>query len=334
MIPTERNKRIDILDYLRGFALLGIILVNILPLLSVKPPSPHSPDAGYQRFLYLFIEGRFYPIFSFLFGVGFYLFISRANAKGEYGYLLFLRRILALFVFGFVHLLFHPGEALTVYASCGLMILPFFKIKKEVNLVLGGIVLIVLAIFAAKVFMALPLILLGLAAGQYQVFEDISQKIRKVAIFTVIMFVLSIAGLCFQYRYVPNLPFVVGKTNSIQTMRFLQIGIMAGPFISAFYAGILILLLQFSILQKVLSPLKTYGRMALSNYVSQTALILLAGKLFNWFGHIPYQQTLYVCLAIYAVQLIFSKVWLMFFYFGPLEWIWRMITYRRVTPML
>ena len=57
MKPTESNKRIDILDYLRGFALLGIILVNILPLFAVKLPAPGSADAAYQRFLFLFVEG-------------------------------------------------------------------------------------------------------------------------------------------------------------------------------------------------------------------------------------------------------------------------------------
>jgi uncharacterized membrane protein YeiB len=338
MNPTELSKRIDILDYLRGFALLGIILVNILPLLSVKLPVPHSMDASYQQLLYLFVEGRFYPIFSFLFGIGFYLFISRANARGENGYLLFLRRILALFVFGFVHLLFQPGEALTVYASCGLLVLPFYKVNKEVNLVLGVLLLIITAIFAVKVFMTLPLILLGLAAGQYQVFENIAPKRRNVAIFTVIMFVLSITGLICQYRHMPNLPFArfvaEKKSNSLQMVSFLHLGITAGPFIAAFYVGMLILLLQFSVIQKVLSPLKSYGRMALTNYVMQTALILTAGKLFNLFGQITHLQSMYVCLAIYAIQLIFSVTWLRLFNFGPLEWIWRMVTYRKAPPML
>jgi uncharacterized membrane protein YeiB len=53
--PTERTERIEILDYLRGFSLLGIILVNILPLLSVKLPEQGTGDASYQRFLFLFV---------------------------------------------------------------------------------------------------------------------------------------------------------------------------------------------------------------------------------------------------------------------------------------
>ena len=105
MNPVAVAKRIDVLDYLRGFALLGIILVNILPLLAVKLPSQGSADASYQRFLFLFVEGRFYTLFSFLFGVGFYLFISRANAKGEKWFPIVFPAYL-----NFVHLWIHPCE--------------------------------------------------------------------------------------------------------------------------------------------------------------------------------------------------------------------------------
>jgi uncharacterized membrane protein YeiB len=147
MNTKELTTRIDILDYLRGFALMGIILVNIIPLLSVTTPASRSLDASYLRFLYLFVEGRFYTIFTFLFGVGFYIFITRANAKGKNGYVLFLRRILALFIFGLVHVKFHPGEALTVYAVCGLIILPFYKANKVVNLIFGTVMLLVLSFF-------------------------------------------------------------------------------------------------------------------------------------------------------------------------------------------
>lgn len=333
MNSKELTARIDTLDYLRGFALMGIILVNIIPLLSVTLPIPRTSDASYLRFLYLFVEGRFYTIFTFLFGVGFYIFISRANAKGKNGFVLFLRRILVLFFFGLVHVQFHSGEALTVYAVCGLIILPFYKANKAVNLVFGIVMLIVLSLFAAKMFMVFPLMLLGIAAGQYRVFERISQHWKKTAIFTVIMFLLSIAGLIYQYQFAP---FEFGNVSDkvfIETQRFLSIGITIGPIVSAFYVGLLILLLKFEIVQKVLSPLKSYGRMALTNYVSQTVFILLAGKLLGLFNQITYVQSLYLCLAIYVIQLIFSTIWLRYFRFGPLEWVWRMLTYFEFIPI-
>jgi uncharacterized membrane protein YeiB len=334
MINSKQlTARIDTLDYMRGFALMGIILVNIIPLLSVALPVPHTSDASYLRFLYLFVEGRFYTIFTFLFGVGFYIFISRANTKGKNGFVLFLRRIFVLFFFGLVHVQFHPGEALTVYSICGLLILPFYKANKAVNLVFGIVMLLVLSFFAGKMFMVFPLMLLGIAAGQYRVFEQVTQQSKKTAIFTVIMFFLSVAGIVYQYQYAPFEFGNVSDTNFLETQRFLNIGITIGPIVSAFYVGLLILLLKFAAVQKVLSPLKNYGRMALTNYVSQTVFILLAGKMLNLFDQITYLQTLYLCLTIYVIQLIFSAIWLRFFRFGPLEWVWRMITYFEFIPI-
>lgn len=74
--------------------------------------------------------------------------------------------------------------------------------------------------------------------------------------------------------------------------------------------------------------------MALSNYLGQTAMILIAGRLFHFTANLTYIQTLYVCVAIYIIQMIFSIVWLRFFKMGPFEWIWRMITYWQVPPFL
>lgn len=335
MSPIEGNNRIEILDYLRGFALLGIILVNILPLLAVKLPAPGSADAGYQRFLSLFVEGRFYTLFSFLFGVGFYLFITRANEKGNNGYRLFLRRMLALLFFGYIHMKFHPGEALTVYAIAGLLLLPFYKVRRKVNLWIGICLLIMLSVLAFKLFMVVPVMLLGIAAGQYRIFERLAEKKKQVAIFTAIILVMSVLGLIYQYQHFPSSPFASFSGEvSENTYLFLSIGIMIGPIVTALYVGVLILLLRFSFVQKLLAPLKSYGRMALTNYISQTAFIYLAGNVFNLFGHISYLQSLFVCLSIYVIQLIFSKIWLHFFRFGPLEWIWRMVTYFEVPPMI
>ncbi|WHY01172.1 DUF418 domain-containing protein [Neobacillus sp. DY30] len=333
MKPSDSKNRIDILDYLRGFALLGIILVNILPLMAVKVPEVGSADASYQRFLYLFVEGRFYTLFSFLFGVGFYLFISRANAKGKNGYVLFLRRVAALFILGWFHVKFHPGEALTVYAVTGLLLLPFYKVKKEINLAIGLILLVLLSIMALKLFMVVPLILLGITAGQYQLFEGLAGKRKKVSIFTVLMLVMSISGLIYQYQHAPLYPFGFYTGVDEATYQFLSIGIMIGPLVSALYVGMLILLLQFQTVQKLLSPLKSYGRMALTNYIFQTVFLYLAGYIFNLFESLTYLQSLFVCITIYIIQLSFSVIWLRFFQFGPLEWIWRVVTYLEVPPM-
>lgn len=338
MKKIKTNKRIDELDYIRGFALIGIILVNILALLNIKIPDPHTTDASYQRFLYLFVEGRFYSIFSFLFGVGFYLFITRANAKGKKGYVLFLRRIAAMLVFGIIHSFFQPGEALTIYAVCGFITLPFYKANKHMNLAISLILIIMFGVMGIKTALPLPLILLGLACGQYQVFENLKKKTKQLAIFTAIMLILSGGGLYIQYLNIPGQPFetmiLLSEDGSVdQASKFLQIGVAIGPILSALYIGLLLLLLQTKIVQSILSPLKYYGRMAFTNYVGQTALILLFGSILNFTANLTYIQTFYVCLSIYVIQITFSIVWLQFFKMGPLEWIWRMLTYWQAVPL-
>lgn len=339
MINNVTNKRIDELDYIRGFALLGIILVNILAILSIGTPKPNTMDASYQRFLYLFVESRFFPIFSFLFGVGFYIFLTRAIEKGQNGYILFLRRIAALLVFGIIHMVYQSGEALKIYAVCGLIILPFYKVKKEINLVLGIILTIYLASIGGKTGLPIALILLGLTAGQYRLFENLLGKTKQVVIFTCIMFVLSVVGVYYQYQHVPPLPFdtmiVFDENGSAigQHVKFMEIGIAIGPIISAFYVGLLILLLQTKVFRTILAPLKYYGRMALTNYVGQTAMILLVSEWLNLRFTMTYMQSLYVCISIYIFQIIFSFIWMKFFKMGPLEWIWRMITYKKVMPI-
>lgn len=102
MEPTHNSERLHILDLLRGFALLGIIFVNMPVLLEVAQPETIA-DALYFFLTQFFVENKFFTIFSFLFGVGFYLFLSRAKAKGESAYQLFVRRMVLLLLLGLLH---------------------------------------------------------------------------------------------------------------------------------------------------------------------------------------------------------------------------------------
>ncbi|WP_264988734.1 DUF418 domain-containing protein [Lysinibacillus piscis] len=340
MQPIENNQRIDVLDYLRGFALLGIILVNIPDLLRLDIPKT-STDIIYHHFLLLFVEGKFFTIFSFLFGVGFYIFISRAKAQQKRAYLLFTNRLMLLLVMGIIHTFFNSGEALKFYAIYGLFALPFYKVRKEINLVISLILLALTAYFGIKAAMPLPLILLGLTAGQYHIFEKIAEHRQKIRQFTIVMFGISIVGLLYQWQYVPegNVQFNELSEQALaqhvtNVQQFSLIGLQISPFVSAFYVGLLMLLLQYPFVKIALSPLQAYGQMALTNYLGQTALILLIGHQFDLMNTTAYIHTLWICIGIYIVQLLFSKLWLTYCRFGPMEWLWRMGTYWSIPPFL
>jgi len=338
MKQLQSYSRIDILDYLRGFALLGIVLMNILPLLSMKNPAVGTLDFSYQRFLFLFIEGKFYTIFSFLFGVGFYLFMTRATTKGMNGYLLWSRRMFVLFCMGYIHGHFQGGEVLGEYAILGMFLLLFYKMKKSSILIIGigTLALASFLVLGAKPLLTLPLMLMGLAAGQYCIFERISEYRKQIAIFTSIMLFVSLIGVVYQYTKVPSIPlpmialYGTGDSNIEQANQFINLGIMLGPIISSVYVGGIVLLLRFKCVQTLLLPLKLYGRMALTNYLGQTFLILISGHIFHLFENITYVQSFCLCIFIYIVQIIFSVIWMRFFVMGPLEWLWRLITYWKV----
>ena len=133
--PVRTSERFAILDILRGLALLGIALANfpefsLYTFLSAEATQafPTARIDSVVRFLqYVFIDGKFYTLFSLLFGIGFSIIISNAIKKGANGFRIFYRRMGILTLIGFLHLMFiWSGDILMLYALLGLF-LPRFR---------------------------------------------------------------------------------------------------------------------------------------------------------------------------------------------------------------
>ncbi|WP_244272725.1 DUF418 domain-containing protein [Natronincola peptidivorans] len=139
--PVSSKERMIELDIIRGFALFGVLLVNIVmfntTLFSkVATTAPLSDPLQLQTFsdkisalfIQIFAEGKFYTIFSFLFGLGFYVFMERVEMKELPPNKLFRRRLLFLFLFGILHFsLVWYGDILHVYGFVGLFLMLFRK---------------------------------------------------------------------------------------------------------------------------------------------------------------------------------------------------------------
>ena len=134
-LPVKPSERYIILDALRGFALLGVCLANYpeFSLYTFQPAETAAamPSAGIDRVVrflqYMFIDGKFYTLFSLLFGMGFSIIISHAAQRGGGGFKLFYRRMAVLALIGFIHLMFiWSGDILMLYALMG-MVLPLFR---------------------------------------------------------------------------------------------------------------------------------------------------------------------------------------------------------------
>lgn len=158
--PVEGKKRMDVVDILRGFAIFGILTVNIFGMASpiwipgyVAPILPWYDQIA-EGVMYFFGMGKFYVIFSFLFGLGFSLQMERAEEKGIDIHRFYKRRLWILFLFGIIHAtVLFIGDILRFYALLGFALLVFRK-KSDRTLVLWAVV-----------FLLLNFVTLGVAGG-------------------------------------------------------------------------------------------------------------------------------------------------------------------------
>lgn len=146
LAPIAEKSRIEALDAVRGFALLGIFLVNIQ---SFAEPLglfiDHAPPEGSSTFdaaLYYAVkavaEGKFYPLFSILFGIGLVVQFRRASDAKRSFVPLYLRRLLVLALFGLAHaLLLWYGDILFLYAIVGVPLLLMRKLRPKTMLLVS-----------------------------------------------------------------------------------------------------------------------------------------------------------------------------------------------------
>ncbi|WP_148273347.1 DUF418 domain-containing protein [Stigmatella aurantiaca] len=156
------NERIELLDAMRGFALLGILFANLVSFsgyyvmsreqLAALPTAP--ADAWAVFAMNFLVEGKFYSLFSLLFGVGFSLMLGRAEQRGGTFGPLFLRRMVGLLGIGLIHLLgvWH-GDILTLYALMG-MVLILFRGMENRALLLWAVGLLWVPLLTHLVLMA------------------------------------------------------------------------------------------------------------------------------------------------------------------------------------
>ena len=108
------------------------------------------------------------------------------------------------------------------------------------------------------------------------------------------------------------------------------------PILCAFYMGVIVLLAQRPVWRAAMSPLASVGRMPLTNYLMQSviATTLFYGYAFGLYYRIGPAVGVLIAFAIYAVQVAYSAWWMARFRFGPMEWLWRTLTYGKAPAML
>lgn len=158
--PVAPSERLTTIDMLRGFAVFGVLVVNMFYFFNpwyapqVTPEMTSLDQAAHFLINFLFVS-KFYTIFSFLFGLGMFLQMSRAEANEVRFVPLYLRRLAILALFGFAHgVLLWTGDILLLYAVTGLLLLFFFRKRSPRTLLVWSVLLIVI-----------PVLIMGVGIG-------------------------------------------------------------------------------------------------------------------------------------------------------------------------
>lgn len=391
--PVYGKDRIHELDLFRGFAILGIFMVNIL-VMNVSfsfRAEWEAEQTGYLQqvsffVLETFFYSKFFTMFSFLFGIGVALQMQRAKQKGIYITTFFLRRFGSLFLFGVLHIIFiWVGDILHLYGILGLLLLVFFRFPAKTLLWLAIIVFffpfyaiifeqvmewfnfdycaplealsrseiielkhqgsyfsgIVLRLkeytcamglnYARITPIALSMMLLGGYIVKKGWFENLYERIIKIKLyFFVTLVVLLIYRFLLLYWFLPTYNIPQGTLLFTTLVTIFQ---FADALITFFLLWVIVYLWNSGIAIRGLTLLKYVGRTAFSNYIFQSVIGYLIMRTFNGYEFFSTFECILLVLIIYTFQIIASKFWLKHYQFGPLEWVWRCISYKKVLPI-
>ena len=399
-----KGDRLDVLDVLRGIALLGMFIVHFCDYGGVWDVPDGQQPALWQRLEQWFLDGRFFTMFAMLFGIGFAVQLARADARRENLGPRYVRRLAALAVFGFISEGIFGYNVLFGYAIWGFAFLPIRRWSTRALFVLllissafrplwnlsrmaiaesRGTVAEYVAGEDAKVqrfqraqrehrslnqspkwstvvlsrlrFMprfqwqwnwnpslSFTLMLAGLIAFRLGIIEDPLGK-RKTIIWWMLIGAASfvIGTWAFPLPGAPPMQ-LAALAKSATPTRDMAVGIAMNNGFQLFrdswlafvYIGaVLLLVARNPAWIKRLAPFAWTGRMALTNYLSQVVFLDVAFS--NWALGLKVTPPwiLVWAIGLFTVQALFSRWWLSRYEYGPLEWVWRSVTYWRPAPL-
>ncbi len=313
----SKPARITEVDVLRGCALFGITLVNTVGITGMPTSSPAGGLGhwGYETLLHQ----RFFPIFSFLFGLSFGLFLDAVRERTRSPRLVMLARLGFLMPFGALHRLLQPREVLLTYAVVGIVVLlpASFLPGWRVILALGGVATAVAASTAGGSMLIPGLFLVGFGAARYGAEKLLRLPTSRIRVILGLTAALAIALNAQQVG-------MEAESGSWSAT-------VAGLATAATYVAAVVLLMRTR-LRRALCALAPVGRMALTGYVAATLLILAADHVLHIGSEADYGMALSVGAGVFVIEIAFSLLWLRRARYGPLEWLWRCLTWWRLVP--
>jgi uncharacterized protein len=380
--PIQQKERTAIVDILRGWALLGVVLMNYadhyflgIDFSKFKPALSENILMGFGQIVF---AAKSWTMLSFLFGYGFSVLLLNLKEKGLNTTKFFMRRMGWLLVLAAINSAFFFGDILKDYAVMGMILLLLINFRAKTTFIIG-LILIALAPAVQSYVSSLGIKGgLDLMTGDYPLFE--SHNPLKVLWFgwlgtykyeflspqyyitchVVMMgcFLLGVAAhkSSFFIRLKENKKYLKWIFWCSLAFALLLVGlfITADHFkwnLNKYYnPGYLFILSEMIFIASAISwlfvagKLKTFfrsmqviGRMTLTNYMTQNVLGML---LFSGFGfglalsgRIHFGYYLLFAFSIYVIQVYFSKWWLRHYKYGPIEWVWRQLSYAKRLPI-
>jgi len=391
--PTAPQARLRSVDAVRGFALFGVLLVNMYNFGAYAPEWTGSVDHTFDTLMHSVFETKSWRLFSLLFGFGFALQLAKIMSQAAGSMWFYFRRLMILFIFGMVHALFFDGDILMEYAALGLILVAFRNVRLRMLLVLACVLP---AAFPVGNLIhtpndydvdiqsedALPLAelrvdhpYLGSLMDVFQenaavipprIWSNLHGPESSLAIFSMFLLGLYVGRARILHEVTPHLPLIrrvfgwgigIGGVSALTEwslkqnfgyavfsenttsngVRFLGDMLFAygSTALALGYGAGIVLLAQRPDWQPVLRPLQNLGRMALTVYLSGTAMFttLFYGYGFGQLYLLGPAATTAYAVLFFAVLLLFCTWWLGRFRFGPAEWLWRSLTYLKVQPL-
>lgn len=400
LMATAPSERYQSLDILRGFSVLGILVMNIQSFSMIGAaylnPTAYGDLTGMNLLVWLFShvfgDMKFMTIFSILFGAGVVLISARVESKGGKPGWLHYRRVFWLLVIGLFHAyVLWYGDILVSYALCAIGIYLFRKRSSITLLVVGFFLLCIPSVIWILFGLSLPywpqesiaelmvswrpepeVYFAEIDALRGGFAEQLSIRIPASLYFQTILFLSwtgwRVAGLMligmalfkwgvlttersprFYVRmvligFLVGLPLIMTGVYlnfsafwSLKYSMFLgvQFNYWGSLFVSAAFIGVIMLWSKSDLFEKLKDALAAAGRMAFTNYLLQTVIctFIFYGHGLGQFGKVERWGQLLIVIGIWILILVISPLWLRRFRFGPVEWLWRTLTYFKFQSM-
>ena len=367
--PVSQKERVTSLDLIRGIAILGILPMNALTwgfsdfagysnVRAVGTEQPFDWVIGIAS--KLFVEQKMMALFSLLFGVGVVIFWERAGSKTAHPNWLSLWRFALLFVIGTIHAAIWIGDVLTAYAISAPIVLLVHRRSPKILMAVGVGLVIVGSLSAA-------LVQIGVNNGSFPIGEywvpggtpllesdlltwfyaDAILRSLGLMLIGVSLYQLGIVqgrrprefykkmalrglGVGLPLTCIGVAIHVVDRWSERTALTgHIPLGLGTIP-MALGYLGVIVLWKNDA--SKLQQRLQAAGRMAMTNYLSQTALGLLTLSVLAEQFDLTRTMIFLWILLIWALQIWWSPWWLQRFRFGPAEWLWRCGTYRSRQP--